>query len=139
MGAYVGFVQESLVMAQYWHDPLNEAKYRAKSLFLADINQERSVNETYKMNLLMLSNLVLVKFNQDTMIDPKECAWFGFYKPGQTKELFTLSETELYQEDKLGLRELQDSGRLHFLSIDADHLRWSEEFFTHEIINQFLM
>ena len=39
-GAYTDFVQKHLVQAQYWHDPLDEAEYRAKSLFLADINQE---------------------------------------------------------------------------------------------------
>ena len=30
-----------LVQAEYWHDPLNEDEYRQKSVFLADINQER--------------------------------------------------------------------------------------------------
>ena len=41
LGAYVGYVQHHLVQAEYWHDPLNEAEYREKSIFLADINQER--------------------------------------------------------------------------------------------------
>ena len=31
----------SLTQAEYWHDPLNEAEYREKSVFLADINQEK--------------------------------------------------------------------------------------------------
>ena len=31
----------SLVQAEYWHDPLNEEEYREKSVFLADINQEK--------------------------------------------------------------------------------------------------
>lgn len=31
----------SIVQAEYWHDPLNEQEYREKSVFLADINQER--------------------------------------------------------------------------------------------------
>lgn len=30
-----------LVQAEYWQDPLDLATYRAKSIFLADINQER--------------------------------------------------------------------------------------------------
>ena len=33
----------SLVQAEYWHDPLNEKLYREKSVFLAEINQEREV------------------------------------------------------------------------------------------------
>ncbi len=32
------FVQNTLVQAEYWHDPLQEAEYAAKSVFLADIN-----------------------------------------------------------------------------------------------------
>ena len=28
------------MQAEYWQDPLNEAEYRQKSVFLADINQE---------------------------------------------------------------------------------------------------
>lgn len=35
----------SLVQAEYWHDPLNEDLYREKSVFLADINQERVSND----------------------------------------------------------------------------------------------
>lgn len=33
----------SLVQAEYWHDPLNEEEYREKSVFLAEINQEKKV------------------------------------------------------------------------------------------------
>jgi palmitoyl-protein thioesterase len=40
LGAYVDFVQNSLVQAEYWHDSLQEDEYRKKSVFLADINQE---------------------------------------------------------------------------------------------------
>lgn len=43
LGAYNRYVQEILVQAQYWHDPLNENEYREKSLFIADINQEKVI------------------------------------------------------------------------------------------------
>merc|ERR1719239_2101440 len=39
-GAYTSWIQSMLVQAQYWHDPLAEAEYEAKSLFLADINNQ---------------------------------------------------------------------------------------------------
>lgn len=48
------WVQKLLVQATYWHDPLNEAEYKAKSTFLADINNERAVNQTYIDNLQKL-------------------------------------------------------------------------------------
>ncbi|VDN06430.1 unnamed protein product [Thelazia callipaeda] len=76
LGAYSRFVQNTLVQAQYWHDPLDEATYRENSIFLADINNEKELNEEYRKNLLKLQNLVLVKFLNDTMVTPKESETF---------------------------------------------------------------
>ena len=45
-GAYTHWIQKMLVQAQYWHDPLDEESYKEKSLFLADINNERPVMNT---------------------------------------------------------------------------------------------
>ncbi|XP_048526557.1 palmitoyl-protein thioesterase 1 isoform X1 [Dendroctonus ponderosae] len=50
--AYIDWVQKGLVQATYWHDPLNEEEYKKNSSFLADINNELVINETYKTNLL---------------------------------------------------------------------------------------
>lgn len=90
------WVQSSLVQATYWHDPLDEKTYKQKSEFLADINNEREINQTYIDNLNRLENLVLVKFDKDTIVQPRETEWFGFYAPGQAKKLLRLQETELY-------------------------------------------
>jgi palmitoyl-protein thioesterase len=138
MGAYVEFVQNTLVQAEYWHDPLNEALYRRKSVFLADINNERVKNETYKENLLKLQNFVMVLFLQDGMVVPRESSWFGWYKEGQGTEVLPMNATKLYTEDRIGLKQMNDQGKLHFLTIDADHLQMSEDFFISEIINKYL-
>ncbi|NXP41622.1 PPT1 thioesterase, partial [Leiothrix lutea] len=98
LGAYTKAVQEHLVQAEYWHDPLKEEEYRKNSIFLADINQERGINETYKKNLMALKKFVMVKFLNDTMVDPPISEWFGFYKSGQAKETIPLQETSLYKE-----------------------------------------
>ena len=34
-------VTDSVVQAEYWHDPLHEDEYKQCSVFMADINQER--------------------------------------------------------------------------------------------------
>jgi palmitoyl-protein thioesterase len=90
------WVQNDLVQAEYWHDPLKEEEYQNHSIFLADINNERVENKTYITNLLKLKNFVMVKFNNDTIVEPVETEWFGFYKPGQSSEIITLEESELY-------------------------------------------
>lgn len=137
-GAYVPWVQNHLVQAQYWHDPLNEEEYREKSLFLADINNERVKNATYKENLLKLQNFVMVKFSEDTMVDPRDSEWFGFYKPGQAKETYTLQESSLYTEDWLGLKQLDSEGKLHFLETVGDHLQIDLDWFLTNIVQKFL-
>jgi palmitoyl-protein thioesterase len=134
MGAYLPFVQDHLVQAEYWQDPLNEQEYREKSIFLADINQELKVNETYKTNLQKLKKFVMVMFGKDTMVQPKESEWFGFYKPGQDKEVYTLKESPLYIEDKLGLKKMDEQGKLVFLTSDTDHLQFTESWFEKNLI-----
>ncbi len=81
----------SLVQAEYWHDPFNLEEYRKSCIFLPDINQEnvsdicnrntpvsyccvtcQTFNQDYKDRLSNISNLVLVKFTEDTMVQPKE-------------------------------------------------------------------
>lgn len=139
LGAYTDFVQHHLAQAEYWHDPLNEDEYKAKSLFLADINNENVKNESYKANLKKLSNFVMIKFSGDKMVDPKESEWFGFYKPGQSKDLFTLQESQLYSEDRLGLKEMDKAGKLHFLETNGDHLQIDVDWFKTNVINKFLI
>jgi len=137
-GAYEGFVQNSLVQAEYWHDPLDETKYREKSIFIGDINNEKTQNEEYKTNLLKLQNLVLVKFLKDTMVVPPDSEWFGFYAPGQAATLQAYNQTELYQKDRIGLKQLEQQGKVAFLSVDGNHLQFTTEWFTKEIINKYL-
>ena len=64
-GAYVDFVQDFLVQAQYWHDPLHFDTYVEKSQFIAEVNNEKAEkNASYAINLASLENFVLVKHNQ---------------------------------------------------------------------------
>uniref|UniRef100_A0A7S3DD21 Palmitoyl-protein thioesterase 1 n=1 Tax=Palpitomonas bilix TaxID=652834 RepID=A0A7S3DD21_9EUKA len=135
MGAYVSFVQDHLVQAQYWKDPLNYDEYLSKNVFLPDINNELDdKNDQYKTNLMSLNTFVMVKFNNDTMVQPRDSEWFGFYKLGQDKEVETLQESKLYQEDYLGLQEMDKQGKLHFLATDGEHLQMPEGYFEANII-----
>ncbi|XP_003462324.1 palmitoyl-protein thioesterase 1 isoform X1 [Cavia porcellus] len=132
--AYSKVVQHGLVQAEYWHDPIKEDVYRERSIFLADINQERSVNESYKKNLMTLKKFVMVKFLNDSIVDPVDSEWFGFYRSGQSKETVPLQETTLYIEDRLGLKEMDKAGKLVFLATKGDHLQLSDKWFYTHII-----
>ncbi|XP_063168453.1 palmitoyl-protein thioesterase 1 [Candoia aspera] len=132
--AYTKVIQQRLVQAQYWHDPQKEEEYRRSSLFLADVNQERVINKTYKKNLMTLKKFVMVRFLNDTMVDPPASEWFGYYRSGQTKEILPLQNTTLYTEDRLGLKEMDQAGKLVFLAAEGDHLQFSKEWFFKNIV-----
>merc|ERR1712055_129134 len=138
-GAYVDFVQDFLVQAQYWHDPLHFDTYVEKSKFIAEINNEKTnKNESYTENLSKLENFVMVKHTKDTMVEPKESEHFEFYTPGQSDVILPLKESPIYVEDRIGLKALDESGRLHFLDVEGDHLQFTRQWFIDNIINVFL-
>merc|ERR1712037_395375 len=116
-----------------WHDPLHFDTYVEKSKFIAEMG-----NETYAVNLATLENFVLVKHNQDEMVEPRESEHFEFYTPGQSDVILPLRESPIYVEDRIGLKALDESGRLHFLDVGGDHLQFPRQWFIDNIINVFL-
>eukprot|EP01111_Echinosteliopsis_oligospora_P001179 TRINITY_DN1165_c0_g1_i1.p1 TRINITY_DN1165_c0_g1~~TRINITY_DN1165_c0_g1_i1.p1 ORF type:complete len:302 (-),score=69.29 TRINITY_DN1165_c0_g1_i1:19-924(-) len=134
IGAYDDFVQRHLVQAEYWQDPLNREEYLAKSVFLADINNEININETYRQNLISLNRFSLVKFTEDSMVQPRESEWFGFYKEGQDKITIDVNQTALYLNDTIGLKTLMDSDKVDFISCVGDHLQFTDQWFIENLV-----
>ncbi|KAG6967760.1 hypothetical protein JG688_00006153 [Phytophthora aleatoria] len=127
---YTKRVQERIAQANYYRDPLRIYAFLKHAEFLPDLNNEKtSTNQTYKDNFAKLQNLVLVRANKDTQVFPKESEWFGMYRDGDPyKTVLGFNETRWYQEDLFGLKTLDKAGKVHFLSTDGDHLRFSIEF-----------
>ncbi|XP_016984706.1 palmitoyl-protein thioesterase 1 [Drosophila rhopaloa] len=129
---YSDEVQRNLVQATYWHDPLMENHYRLGSTFLADINNELYLNEFYIENLHKLKKFVMVKFLNDTIVQPKESQWFQFYTSGQDKVIQPFKESKTYQD--LRLKKMEDEGKLVFLGVEGDHLAISKAWFIKNIV-----
>ena len=136
--AYEPIIQNRSIQAQYWHDPLNEASYKTGSVFLADINNELKIDQSYKQNLLKLDNFVMVEFAQDETVVPRESSVFGFYAPGKTSKILPLEQSSLYTKDKLGLKQLAESGLLTKLVVPGDHLEFTIKWFLKEIATKYL-
>lgn len=125
-GKWSDFVQSRFVPAQYFRDPEQLDDYLEHSNFLADINNERDEkNETYADNLASLNNFVMYMFESDRMVVPKETAHFAEVNK-TTGELTPLTERDIYTEDWVGLKVLDDDGRLRFHSVPGDHMQISE-------------
>ncbi|KAK0533252.1 hypothetical protein OC835_003071 [Tilletia horrida] len=81
-GVYSNYAQHHVVSAQYFRNPLDEAsfgEYMSKNAFLADINNERRINQKYIDRLATLEHFVMLLFSDDTTVSPKESSWFASY------------------------------------------------------------
>ena len=117
---------------------MNHTNYITHSQFIAEINNEVNVNPVYKQRLTALKKFVMVKFTGDTIVDPVESEWFGFFADGDTKTVVRLEDSQLYKEDRLGLRVLDASNRLIRISLPGDHLQISKQWYTSEIIEKYI-
>lgn len=127
LNTFSSFVQSRLVPAQYFRDP-EEGKYEQYlegSNFLADINNERALkNQTYKKNLESLERFTMYVFEDDLTVVPKESGWWSEVIG---TEVIPLRERQLYKEDWLGLKKLDEEGKLIFKSTEGPHMSLSEE------------
>lgn len=140
--------------AQYFRDPDNLPDYLQTNEFLTSINNEIALsrNLTYKDNLVRLNKLVLVIFQKDKTVVPKETSWFGSVEPvddedpdsslylldsaqaGQRplsatrvdKTLIPMRLQPLYQEDWIGLRELDERGDVVLEACEGEHMQLSD-------------
>ena len=80
----------------------------------------------------------MLKYTEDDTVVPRDSSWFEFYAPGQDTEILPLEESRIYVEDWIGLRELDETGRLVFLSEEAGHVDSDDDFFAEEIVQKYL-
>eukprot|EP01124_Arcella_intermedia_P031595 TRINITY_DN7179_c0_g1_i1.p1 TRINITY_DN7179_c0_g1~~TRINITY_DN7179_c0_g1_i1.p1 ORF type:complete len:297 (-),score=46.37 TRINITY_DN7179_c0_g1_i1:63-866(-) len=137
-GAYNPIAQDVVVQAQYYHDPMDPQAYLQYNQFLPDINNDVSLNALYKENLLKLKNLVLIQFEDDTVVVPKESSWFGFYADDSESVLVPMNQTRLYLEDRIGLRTLDATGRLKFDATPGEHMQFKLSWFNEHVILPYL-
>ena len=82
-------------------------QYLKYSSYLAPINNERehAKSAQYKERFSALNRIELVKFQNDTVIYPKDSTWFGTYNVGN-KNITHMRDTKVYKEDLIGLKTL---------------------------------
>ncbi|XP_021768007.1 palmitoyl-protein thioesterase 1-like [Chenopodium quinoa] len=126
---YSDYVQAHLAPSGYLKIPNNMDGYLEKCRFLPKLNNEipEERNSTYKERFSSLENLVLIMFEHDTVLVPKETSWFGYYPDGAFSPLLAPQETKLYIEDWIGLKALDVAGRVKFVSVAGNHLGISHE------------
>ncbi|XP_027360168.1 palmitoyl-protein thioesterase 1-like isoform X3 [Abrus precatorius] len=133
---YSSYIQEHLAPSGYLKLPNAIPEYLEKCRFLPVLNNEipDQRNFTYKERFSSLQNLVLIMFQHDTVLIPKESSWFGYYPDGFFKPVLPPQETKLYIEDWIGLRTLDEAGKVHFISVPGKHLGISRKDMKQHIV-----
>ena len=122
MNTWSGFAQSFVVPAQYFRDPNDLPTYLERSNLLADINNEREItNAGYKQNLIKLEKFAMFMFADDQTVIPKETAWFAEVN-STTGNVTLLRDRPIYQHDWLGLKVLDQQGKLDFIQIEGAHM-----------------
>ena len=122
-----------IAFADYWRGT-DRAEYLARSRWLADVNNEGGEkNGSYARNMRALERYVLVKASDDHVVVPAVSAQHGYWRWG-TREEVPLRETEGYLNDDLGLRTLEESGRLDVLEYEGEHMEFHMEYWQSTIL-----
>ena len=64
----------------------------------------------------------MFKWNDDRVVHPKESEWFGYYN--EYHETINLRDSPDYVNDLIGLRTLDEAGKLYFYSNAGDHMNF---------------
>lgn len=122
--------------------------YLETNEFLTSINNEVALsrNTSYRDNFLQLNKLVLVIFQNDKTVVPKESSWFGSVSSEDGDKQYLLSAAHaqtplsnvpqtlgktiipmrlqpLYQEDWIGLRQLDERGDVVLEACEGEHMQ----------------
>jgi palmitoyl-protein thioesterase len=120
---YTNLYQKHISIAGYWRDPKNIENYIQKSSYLSLFNNEKwSENSTmYITNIKKLKNIVFIWSAKDEIINPPESGKFSFFD--NNLNVVSIFDTELYKNDLLGLRYLNEQNKMHIYETSCTHVQ----------------
>ncbi|KAG5520054.1 hypothetical protein PMAC_001130 [Pneumocystis sp. 'macacae'] len=137
-GLWSYWLRNNIVPIQYYRDPENMDDYFAHNFFLADINNEKETkNVTYAKNLASLRSFVMVEFEQDSLVIPKESCGFNDYN-SLTNEIIYLRDRPIYKEDWIGLKLLDEKNALIHITIPGKHMELDYKVLIHIVKKYFI-
>ena len=107
---------------------VNGIRAAVKKGFLDYLNNEKPHTHMaqYRYNLLSMNHFLIAWSSIDSVISPIESSKFEFYnislaEERKTLEVVPLDQSEDYEDDTLGLRTLNNSGRLTIREFSCKH------------------
>ena len=130
-------LQDSIAPAAYFRYRYDQAYYNQHNKFLKMLNNENEPRdpEIYR-RITSLEKMKLIKSKSDSIITPRESSWFEFYD-GTGAEIIPLEQSDFYKKDYIGLRKLAEEHKLEKGELREDHIQYTHEEFTKEIVSFF--
>lgn len=122
---YSSAIQNHIGPAGYFVDNLHFDTYKKYSNYLPKLNNENKIEEEYITKFTKLEKVLLMKFTKDTMIYPKESAWFEFVD--EKDNVVPLKNSTFYNKDQIGLKKLIEEGKIQFVEVEGNHLQFSDD------------
>ncbi|KZT56156.1 alpha/beta-hydrolase [Calocera cornea HHB12733] len=134
-GVYSGYAQHNLVQlmpvadtkAQYFRDPKQYDLYLSANRFLPIVNSELPPHLPPPFPLTVLANLVLIRFTAEQTVNPPVSSHFGSAPAENATAEIPMREQELYREDWIGLRKLDERGGVVMLMCEGQHMQLKKE------------
>jgi len=124
---YTTYIQENVAPAGYFKNMAQYEAYLEYASFLPSLNNEKPglKNAQFASNVANLDGLMLVMFDNDTVLDPPQTAWFSYYDINGT--VIPMEEQQIYQEDWIGIKALNEQGKIQMIALPGDHLSFTNE------------
>eukprot|EP00300_Choanocystis_sp_HF-7_P037487 c53651_g1_i1.p1 GENE.c53651_g1_i1~~c53651_g1_i1.p1 ORF type:complete len:293 (+),score=56.79 c53651_g1_i1:34-912(+) len=126
--AYNALVQAADSHSNMWNDPLHQEDFLKHNLFLPKYNAVASAEHRANFLQLSLAAFLVGEFEKQEFeggIGPWQSAVFDFYSPDHFPTIVPLTDTPLWQEDIIGLKALNETGRLVLRQVpNITHEQW---------------
>ena len=127
-------LSDRIAPAAYFRFKYDQEYYMENNTFLKMLNNENEIkDEEIKRRFSSLEKLKLIRNKNDTSIVPIESSWFTFYD-FEGKEIVPLEESEFYKKDFIGLRKLNEEGKVTFTEFRGEHIIYNIVEYWEEIV-----
>lgn len=127
-------LKDRIAPAAYFKYKYDQEYYIEHNTFLKMLNNENEVkDEEIKRRFSSLEKVKLIKSKDDTVIVPKDSSWFMFYDL-EGKEIVPLEESQFYKEDFIGIRKLNEEGKVTFTTFSNEHVIYNIVEYWEEIV-----